>query len=699
MKGFLKSRITFLILGMLWLLPGLLCAQSIQMTPQLERQLDTFVSNQMKVDRIPGLSIGFYQGKNFWANGYGFADLENRTPARANSAYRLASNTKSMTAVAILQLAEQGKLKLDDQVQKYVPYFPWKHWPVTIRQLLGHLGGISHYKDYDLEGHIKEHKYTRDAIAIFAPFDLVAEPQTRFQYSSYGYNLLGAVIEGAAKTSYADYLTKHLWIPLGMKDTRMDDPLELIPNRVRGYQLVFGELKNSEFVDISSRFAAGGTRSTVPDLLKYAEGLANDRVLSRRSRDEMETSLVLQDGHFTDYGMGWVIQPVNGHFMAYHTGGQPETRTLLIRFPTMNFAIALAYNLEGGNLRLFGRRFYQLLTDEAWNVALYTGNRYDEQLYRALWESFNYGMAEFDRFGKRKLQENAKVQQAFAYFNRVVNRDSLEKDFKRFSKALRDGRHPVAAEAFVRVGAFMTQQLLKSRGTSGLDIYHKNGALPFFWDYISLYRSDPSFPEEYRFTPAIEKMVEKWSKEWEEIWTPELRRLHIAVYNHPDAILTRLKKQFAGSTIYPYYSSDFARVIQDLLKEKQTFRALKIGQELAQLYPQQALPQVLLALCHTMQGDSVQALAALQEARKAALGKKESRASGLNRQARWLFNWNFLAEAESFLRTALKVFPDNGTLWDTLGEIHLERSRRAFKKALRYNPTREHPWKMLKKID
>ena len=143
---------------------------------------EAFVKQQMEIDQIPGLSIGFIKDDFMWTRGFGYADLENKVPATAKSGYRLASNTKSMTTVAVLQLAEKGKIDLDAEVQTYVPYFPRKRWPVTVRQLLGHLGGISHYKNYDLEGHIKEHKDTKDALDIFADFELIAEPGTKYHY-------------------------------------------------------------------------------------------------------------------------------------------------------------------------------------------------------------------------------------------------------------------------------------------------------------------------------------------------------------------------------------------------------------------------------------------------------------------------------------------------------------------------------------
>ena len=304
MKNFLKKKSIWFFLLLPILFVQILSAQPTKKYANKIKIFEEFVQKQMAIDNIPGLSIGFIKDDFMWAKGFGYADLENKIPATEKSAYRLASNTKSMTAVAILQLVEKGKIDLDAEVQTYVPYFPKKQWPVTVRQLLGHLGGISHYKNYDLEGHIKEPKDTRESLDIFDDFDLVAEPGTKYNYSSYGYNLLGAVIEGAAKQSYGDFLRENLWNPLGMTDTHMDDPYQIIPNRVKGYQLIDGEVRNSEFVDISSRFAAGGTRSTVVDLLKYARGLNEGKVLSKESLDLMFTTMTTKDEHFVDYGMG-----------------------------------------------------------------------------------------------------------------------------------------------------------------------------------------------------------------------------------------------------------------------------------------------------------------------------------------------------------------------------------------------------------
>ena len=334
------------------------------------RSFEEFVREQMKKNQVPGLTVGFVKDDYIWVKGFGFSDVENKVPASAGSAYRYASVQKSMTAVAILQLVQEGKIDLDAEIQNYVPYFPKKKYPVKVRQLLGHLGGIPHYVNRDAEQHIKEPKTTKEAIDIFAKFDLVAEPGTKFNYSSYGYNLLGAAIEGASKQPFADYMREHVWQPLGMNDTRMDNPLDVILNRVRGYQIIDGALKNSEFIDVSSRFAAGGTRGTVVDLLKFMKGLDDGKLLSQKNLDLMYTPMKTRDGKFSGfpqtagYGMGWNVVPQQSGLVIINDGGQQETRTFILNFPEKHFALAVAQNLEKDDDGAIIFRLYELVLGE-----------------------------------------------------------------------------------------------------------------------------------------------------------------------------------------------------------------------------------------------------------------------------------------------------------------------------------------------
>jgi CubicO group peptidase (beta-lactamase class C family) len=305
----------------------------------------------MAAEAIPGMTAGFARGSTQWVRGYGYADLENKVPATAISAYRYASVQKPMTAVAVLQLVERGKIDLDADIREYVPYFPPKGHRITPRQLLGHIAGIPDYAS-EADEHLKEHKTTREAIALFADRPLIAAPGTRFKYTSYGYNLLGAAIETASGKAYGDHMREHVWRPAGMTSTRMEDPAVLIPNRVRGYRYVDGQVRNSEFVDVSSRFAAGASRGTVPDLLRFGTALCEGRLISPASMALMRTPMRTSDGKIagfprTDgYGMGWSVLGQGKDCVLFHDGGQPETRTMLIVDPQARLTVASAQNYE-----------------------------------------------------------------------------------------------------------------------------------------------------------------------------------------------------------------------------------------------------------------------------------------------------------------------------------------------------------------
>jgi CubicO group peptidase (beta-lactamase class C family) len=348
----LINSVLFLILVVSLLATEAAAQASKKVTAEELERYSKRVEAALKEQKIPGATVGFIQDDFVWVKAFGFSDLENEVPARKDSAYRYASVQKSMTAVAVLQLVEKGLIDLDAEVQKYVPSYPRKRYPITIRQLLGHLSGIPHYVNRDVEQHFKDHKDTMQAIAVFANFDLVAEPGTKFVYSSYGYNLLGAVIESASGESYSRYMEEHVWKPAGMSSTRMDDPLDLIPHRVRGYQLKDGALKNSEFIDISSRFAAGGTRGTVPDLLKFMDALNRGKLLSPQSLQLMYTPMHTRDGKVSGfpntagYAMGWNVMHRKVGDVYTNDGGQQETRTFILNVPEKHFVMALAINLE-----------------------------------------------------------------------------------------------------------------------------------------------------------------------------------------------------------------------------------------------------------------------------------------------------------------------------------------------------------------
>ena len=262
--------------------------------------------------------------------------------------------------------------------------------------------------------------------------------------------------------SYGDYMKQNVWGPAGMTDTRMDDPQEVIPNRVRGYRLLNGEVKNSEFVDISSRFAAGGTRSTIPDLLKYARSIIDGRFLSSEGMITATTSMSTRDGRLTNYAMGWDTAPSSGRYLLAHSGGQQETMTLLYVLPSRKLALAIGMNFENSNPGVYLDRLFQLVTGAPLNLPFYSADRAQASLVEAINNTFNYGLAYYEHFGKPMTVDASELAKAFAYFSESVDLNKIKANPQDATKRIREGAHPAAQQAFTKVGSYMARNSLRS---------------------------------------------------------------------------------------------------------------------------------------------------------------------------------------------------------------------------------------------
>jgi len=705
MKKQFKS-VFIVILFVLWTalsstLPGAVEPQSSY--SEAIKEFEKFVEEQMALDKAPGLSVGFKKGDFIWTKGFGFSNLENKVPAKAATSYRLASITKTITAIAVLQLVEAGKIDLDAEVQTYVPYFPEKKWPVTVRLLLGHIGGISHYKNYDVEGHIKVHKNTKEALAIFQDFDLIAEPGTKYNYSSYGFNLLGAVIEGASGQSYGAYIKKHIFDPLGMENSRMDDPEDLISNRVSGYRLIKGEVKNSEFVNVSSRFAGGGTRSTVVDLLRYTKGIIEGKLLKRQTWKLVFTSMATREGRFTGYGMGWGVRPWRGHFRVSHGGSQPETRTHLLIFPEENFSIAVASNLEGLNLTPYVRRLAELMLEEDLDSLAYVSDTAEQVIYDNCAQVFSYGMSSLDWHGTHISNDETELAEAFSYFNKYVDKKSLKKDFKETKKKIEEGLHPASKQALIKVGSFMAYALKESLGEEKLQIYYQSGPLAFFSDYIKISKNWPSSRKNYKFPKSLVKLISGWEKDWTVTYTDYVRNLLITVNTDFDELGSKLKRTFSGVDLYPDFSRDMERAGYYYLWKDEIPNSLKIFNLNRELYPNSPLPLSNLAATYIWTGN-------VEEARK--LFKKaftlnpDHPSVSLNEfryLGRRLENAKKMKEIFALAEIALELYPKNAELHKEIADIYLEAGQNEkagifYKKALELDPKLEEAKRKLEEL-
>lgn len=320
----------------------------------------------MSRQNIPGLSVAIVTDNELrWSKGFGLSDLENFVPAKAATVYRLGSITKPITAVATLQLAERGKLDLDAPVQKYCPAFPEKPWPITARELLGHLGGIRHYRSAEEFNSTRHYSDLVETLDQFKNEPVLHEPGAKFSYTTYGYSVLGCVIEGVSKMSYVDYIRDNIFKPAGMARIRPDDVYAIIPNRAQGYRKTeSGALRNSALADTSNKIPGGGFCSTAEDLVRFAIAVQSGVLLKKETTERMWTRQKTRDGQETNYGLGWGLSARNGLREVSHGGGQQRVTTFLYLLPEKGFAVAVMTNLEGvSRLQELARRIADIVLE------------------------------------------------------------------------------------------------------------------------------------------------------------------------------------------------------------------------------------------------------------------------------------------------------------------------------------------------
>lgn len=296
--------------------------------------------------KVPGLSVAVAaDGNIIWSEGFGYADLEKKAPVTTSTRFRIGSVSKSVTAAGLALLVERGKLDLDAPVQKYVPDFPNKGAVITTRLLAGHLAGIRHYKGDEFLLN-KPFKNVREGLTIFENDPLIAPPGTKYSYSTYGWNLISAVMEVAAKQEFLSYMEQSVFKPLGMKSTRPDLAGADDPQRTQFYDSeTQGEFVVSPAVDISYKWAGGGFLSTSEDLVRFGSAHLYPGFLKKDTLDLLFTSQKTSDGKETGYGVGWsILKDAQGHRILMHTGGSIGGTSVLLIHPDSKIVVAMICN-------------------------------------------------------------------------------------------------------------------------------------------------------------------------------------------------------------------------------------------------------------------------------------------------------------------------------------------------------------------
>jgi CubicO group peptidase (beta-lactamase class C family) len=326
--------------------------------PAKAREIRRAVISEMSRLKIPGLTVAIGEDLRLaWVEGFGSADLESGVSATPATVYRIASISKPITAVAAMQLAEKGKLDLDAPIQRYVPTFPQKPWPVTARELLSHLSGIRHYNSLREVDSTRHYTDLLAPLKVFAGEPLVFEPGTHFLYSTYGYSLLGAAVEAASGMRFGDCLRENIFTPAHMDHTCIDDVYSVIAHRARGYRRTLdGGIENCALADDSNKVPGGGFVSTAGDLVRFAAALERGQLASKQTLALMFTPARTTGGRTVPYGLGWMILDRAGRRWVGHSGAQPGVSAYLLASPSDGFSVAVLANLEGVDLLALSAR-------------------------------------------------------------------------------------------------------------------------------------------------------------------------------------------------------------------------------------------------------------------------------------------------------------------------------------------------------
>lgn len=324
-----------------------LAAQPTLSLEQVER-IRALAASELERSGAPGfaLAVGL-KNQLVFEEGFGLADVEQNVPAHAHTRFRTASIAKPMTATAVLQLAEQGRVDLDAPISRYVLEFP--HSSVTVRDVLGHLGGIRHYRGDEFAS-VRRYGSLNEALAVFLGDDLLFEPREKFSYTTYGYNLLGAVVERASGEEFVSYLNRRVFEPAGMTRTIPDDLYAVVPFRTRFYRRAGEEktLENSQPADTSVKIPGGGLLSTAADLVRFAGAVSAGRLLKPATVREAFTAQKLRSGEDGPVGLGWFVEERRpGVKMVGHGGGQQGTTSRLALLPETGTIVAVMTNMEG----------------------------------------------------------------------------------------------------------------------------------------------------------------------------------------------------------------------------------------------------------------------------------------------------------------------------------------------------------------
>lgn len=389
---------------------------------QAGKKAQMLLEQAVELKDFVGVTAGLAQGGTLiWKGGAGWRDRTNQSQADGNMLHRTASIAKPMTAVAILQLVEQGKLDLDAPIQNYLPEFPRKPaGDITTRQLLRHTSGIKPYKNSKEGFPTKHYPSLLDAMATFQDRDLAFAPGTNYLYTTYGYVVLGAILEKVAGISFGDYMQKYVFEPANMTHTDLEIAGETYPNKAQLYSKSKNKFVSDTPTDLSLKYPGGGFHTTVEDLLNFGQAILTHQLVSAETFELMITdSGMKKQGN--PYGMGWFLygeHPKYGRLIG-HSGSQSGTSTQLMILLDQGIVAATLSNTAGAWNEVFNitRNLYEMAADE-------------EKRQQAIPQVASFSKAALQRYEGKYQFENGKIITLTQQDGYLLSKASDRPDYK-----------------------------------------------------------------------------------------------------------------------------------------------------------------------------------------------------------------------------------------------------------------------------
>jgi CubicO group peptidase (beta-lactamase class C family) len=307
-------------------------------------KVDEYIKAEMQKQRIPGLSLAIIKdGQNILAKGYGIANVEHQVPVKPETIFQSGSVGKQFTATAVMMLVEEGKISLDDSINKYFTDAPESWKEITVRHLLTHTAGTTDYpRDFDFRRDYTEDELLKRAASI----PLAFQPGEKWSYSNLGYVMLGILVGKVTGKFYGDFIRDRIFRPLGMNTARIISEADIVQNRAAGYRLANGDLKNQQWVSPALNTTGDGSLYlTALDMVKWDAALYGEKILKKSSLVKMWTAVKLNNGKTHPYGFGWSLGEMRGRHIIEHGGAWQGFKSYIARYIDDKLTVVVFANL------------------------------------------------------------------------------------------------------------------------------------------------------------------------------------------------------------------------------------------------------------------------------------------------------------------------------------------------------------------